>query len=204
MCILDWAVFMEPIILASGSLRRQDYFRLLGLPFSIMPPLIDESVDDIRDPQALAEELSLRKVKKIIELLKGRNPPWICGADTIISVDGDVYGKPEDRDDAQRMLQRLQGREHQVITGVALYSGKTETIDCRSVVSAVSFAPLSDTEIEWYLNTGEWQGVAGSYKIQGLAGCFVSGIRGSYSSIVGLPMHEFYVMLKENGYPYTD
>jgi septum formation protein len=194
---------MEPIILASGSLRRQEYFRLLGLPFSIMPPLIDEDPGDIRDPRKLAEDLSIRKVKKIIDLLKGRNPPWICGADTIISVDGDVYGKPKDREDAQRMLRRLQGREHQVITGVSLYNGGAETIDCRSVVSEVSFAPLTEAEIEWYLGTGEWQGVAGAYRIQGLAACFVSGVRGSPSSIVGLPMHEFYVMLKENGYPYA-
>jgi septum formation protein len=169
-----------------------------------MPPLIDESPGDITDPRQLAEEISIRKVKKIIELMKGRNPPWICGADTIISVDGDIYGKPKDREDAQRMLQKLQGREHQVVTGISLYSGKTESIDCRSVISAVSFGPLSYQEIEWYLNTGEWQGVAGAYKIQGLAGCFVSGIRGSPSSIVGLPLHEFYVMLKENGYPYGD
>jgi septum formation protein len=169
-----------------------------------MPPLIDESPGNITDPRTLAEELSVRKVKKIIELMKGRVPSWICGADTIISVDGNIYGKPLDRDDAQRMLQSLRDREHQVVTGVALYCGKTETIDCRSVVSAVSFAPFSESELEWYLNTGEWQGVAGAYKIQGLAGCFVSGVRGSPSSIVGLPMHEFYVMLKENGYPYGD
>jgi septum formation protein len=195
---------MEPIILASGSLRRQDYFRLLGLPFSIIPPHIDEDAGDIRDPQKLAEEMAARKVKKIIELMKGSNPPWICGADTVISVDGDIYGKPQDRDDALRMLNRLQGRDHQVITAVALYCGNSEIIDCRSVHSSVTFIPLSADEIEWYLETGEWQGVAGSYRIQGLASCFVSSISGSYSSIVGLPMHEFYVMLRSNKYPLGD
>jgi septum formation protein len=169
-----------------------------------MPPLIDESAGGITDPQRLAEDISVRKVKKIIDLMKGRLPLWICGADTIISVDGEIYGKPRDRDDAQRMLQKLRGREHQVVTGVALYCGRTGAIDCRSVVSSVSFAPFSDSELEWYLNTGEWQGVAGAYKIQGLAACFVSGVRGSPSSIAGLPMHEFYVMLRENGYPYGD
>ncbi|MFP3041913.1 Maf family protein [Treponema primitia] len=193
---------MEPIILASGSLRRQEFFRLLGLPFSIMPARIDEEDHGNLKPRELAEELAVRKVNNIIGLLSSRLPNWIFGADTLISVDGDVYGKPKDREDARKMLTKLQGRNHEVITAMALYSGKEKNIDCRSVVSSVTFAPIPSEDIEWYLNTGEWQGVAGSYKIQGLAGCFVSGINGSYSGIVGLPMHEFYVMLKENGYSY--
>ncbi|MDR1025163.1 MAG: Maf family protein [Treponema sp.] len=193
---------MEPIILASGSLRRQEYFRLMGLPFRIIPPRINEEAEGNEDPRNFAETLAIRKVQKIIEYLKGQNPPWICGADTLISVDGVVFGKVTTRDDAKRMIEALQGRSHQVITAVALYSGKTSAIDCRSVISEVVFCPLSDEQIEWYLDTGEWQGVAGSYRIQGLASCFVSGIRGSYSSIAGLPLHEFYVMLRDNGYPY--
>jgi septum formation protein len=193
---------MEPIILASGSLRRQEYFRLLGLPFSIMPAHIDEVEHAALPPRDLAEELAVRKVNSIVELLSGRLPGWIFGADTLISVDGEVYGKPADREDAQRMLNTLQGRSHEVITAMALYSGKAKIIDCRSVVSSVTFAPLSPEDIAWYLETGEWQGVAGAYKIQGLAGCFVAAIHGSYSGIVGLPLHEFYVMLKENGYSY--
>jgi septum formation protein len=193
---------MEPIILASGSLRRQEYFRLLGLPFSIMPSPADENFDPAVEPQVTAEELAVRKVNKIIELLEGRTPPWICGADTLVSVDGKVYGKPKDRDDAGRMLSTLQGRSHEVITAMALYNGKGKIMDCRSVTSIVSFAPLEADEIEWYLNTGEWQGVAGSYKIQGLAGCFITGIQGSFSAIVGLSLREIYAMLRDNGYPY--
>jgi septum formation protein len=192
---------MEPIILASGSLRRQEFFRLLGLPFSIMPPLIDETIVRGADPRKTAEDFAARKVKKVTEMMKGRIPAWICGADTIISVDGEIYGKPRDREDAGAMLSRLQGRDHEVITAVALKSREGEP-DCRSVVSFVSFARLSEREIEWYLNTGEWQGVAGSYRIQGLASCFITGIRGSPSAVVGLPMYEFYVMLRDNGYPY--
>jgi septum formation protein len=168
-----------------------------------MPPLIDEDPGDIRDPGELAKTMAVRKVKKIIELMNG-NPPWICGADTVIAVDGSIYGKPRDREDAHGMLSRLQGREHQVFTAVALYCGNNESIDCRLVQSFVTFAPLTEGEIEWYLDTGEWQGVAGSYRIQGLASCLVSAIKGSYSSIVGLPMHEFYVMLRANGYPFGE
>ena len=206
---------MEPIILASGSLRRQEYFRLLGLPYSIMPAQIDENAHESLPPRLLAEDLALRKVNSIVELLSGRRPNWIFAADTLISVDGEVFGKSADREDARRMLNTLQGRSHEVITAMALYCGKAKdqgsanqgsanlgSSDCRSVVSTVTFAPLSAEDIEWYLSTGEWQGAAGSYKIQGLAGCLVSEIRGSFSGIVGLPLHEFYVMLKENGYSY--
>ncbi|MDR0400397.1 MAG: Maf family protein [Treponema sp.] len=193
---------MEPIVLASGSKRRQEYFRLLGLPFSIIAPEIDENIKEGPEPRELAEELAIRKVRKVIGYLKSRNPPWICGADTLISMDDRVYGKAEDRDSAREMLKSLQGRAHQVVTAVALYSGKTNTVDCRSVLSEVIFSPLLDDQIEWYLDSGEWQGVAGAYRIQGLGSCFISGIRGSYSSIVGLPIHEFYVMLRDNGYAY--
>jgi septum formation protein len=197
---------MEPIILASGSLRRQEYFRLLGLPFSIMPARIDETLSGGRenapDPRFRAEELAARKINKIVDLLSGRLPGWIFAADTLISVDGEIYGKPADREDAQDMLNKLQGRTHEVITAMALYNGKEKVTDCRSAISEVTFAPLSREDIDWYLDTGEWQGVAGAYKIQGLASCFISHINGSYSGIVGLPLREFYVMLKENGYAY--
>jgi septum formation protein len=193
---------MESIILASGSLRRQEYFKLLGLPFSIMPSLVDENPGKITNPGELAGDLAVKKVKKVIETLKDRLPSWICGADTIISFGGEIYGKPKDREDAGNMIRRLSGQEHEVVTGLALYNGKTGTMDCRTVSSSVVFASITEGEIEWYLNTGEWQGVAGAYRIQGLASCFVSSIKGSFSAIVGLPIHEFYVMLRDNGYPY--
>lgn len=195
---------MDPIILASGSLRRQEYFRLLNLPYNIMPARIDEDYEEGVPPQKLAENMAVRKVNKILDLLKSKSPPWICGADTVVAVDGKIFGKPKDREDAHRMLSKIHGRSHEVITAVALFNGKGRTMDCRSVVSIVTFARLTEPEIEWYLNTGEWQGVAGGYKIQGLAGCYISNIKGSYSSIVGLPIREFYVMLRENGYPYGE
>jgi septum formation protein len=193
---------MDPIILASGSLRRQEYFRLMGLPFTIMPAKLDERPREGQAPREYSQEMAVRKINTIAEQLRGRIPRWICGADTVIAVDGKIFGKPSDRSDAKSMIERLSGREHDVITSIALYNGKTQNIDCRTVESAVTFAELSESEIEWYLNTGEWQGVAGSYKIQGLGGCFISSIRGSFSAIVGLPMHEFYSMLIDNGYQY--
>ena len=193
---------MESIILASGSPRRQEYFKLLGLPFSILPALIDESLTVESDPVKLTSDLAVRKVQEVIKIMEGRLPKWICGADTVISMGGTVFGKPSDREEASLMLGRLSGKQHNVTTSVALYNDREGTIDCRSAVCTVSFAPLTPGEIEWYLNTNEWQGVAGSYRIQGLAGCFITQIKGSPSTVAGLPLNDFYAMLRDNGYPY--
>jgi len=175
---------------------------MMGLPFNILPAMIDETPAPGVDSLALTKDLAIRKVQKAIEVMKGRLPKWICGADTVIAMDGEIFGKPANRQDAKEMLCRLSGREHEVVTSIALYNGQEGNIDCRSVVCSVSFAPFSEAEIEWYLNTSEWQGVAGGYRIQGLAACFIASIKGSPSAITGLPLRDFYVMLRENGYPY--
>jgi septum formation protein len=192
---------MESIILASGSPRRQEYFRLLGLPFTIEPAMIDESAVQSEEPRKLAGELARRKAMAVAERAKDRNPPWIFGADTIVVLDGEVFGKPHDRLDARRMLGRLAGREHEVITAMALYRGCTGKIDCRSVSARVVVAPLSAAEIEWYLDSGEWQGAAGAYRLQGLGGCFITSVAGPPSAVVGLPLRDFYALLRDNGYP---
>ena len=174
--------------------------RLLGLPFSVAPSMVDEDFDERAEPRAAVEELAVRKVKKTLETLK--DPLWVCGADTLIALDGRIYGKARDRDEAASMLRSFQGRTHQALSAVALYCGRNRRFDCRTSVSEVSFASLAEGEIQWYLDSGEWRDAAGAYKIQGLASCFISGIKGSYSSIVGLPLREFYAMLRDNGYPY--
>ena len=193
---------MEPIILASGSLKRQEYFKLLGLPFSILPAEIDESQTAQTNPRKLTGEFAVKKVQKVIEVMKDRLPRWICGADTIIALDGKIFGKPADREEAAAMLGELSGKQHKVVTSIALYNGREGKIDCRSADCTVTFAPLTAAEIEWYLDTNEWQGVAGAYRIQGLASCFISHIKGSPSTVAGLPLREFYVMLRDNGYLY--
>jgi septum formation protein len=170
-----------------------------------MPAQIDETLqagENAPSPRSWAEDLAVRKVKKIMGILASHLPGWIFGADTLISAGGEILGKPAGREDAQAMLGKLQGRSHEVITAMALYNGREKAIDCRSMVSEVTFAPLTGETIDWYLDTGEWQGVAGAYKIQGLASCLIDNITGSYSGIVGLPLREFYVMLDENGYVY--
>ena len=193
---------MESIILASGSPRRQEYFKLMGLPFSILPALIDESQVVETDPLKLTAELAVKKVQEVIKIMEGRLPKWICGADTVISMGGKIFGKPADREEAAQMLGGFSGKQHNVTTSTALYNGREGVIDCRSASCSVSFAPLSPAEIEWYLDTNEWQGVAGAYRIQGLASCLITQIKGSPSTVAGLPLHEFYAMLRDNGYPY--
>ena len=179
---------------------------MLGLPFTVLPAMIEEVPVEGLGPRQTAEDFAVKKTRRVIELAQnGADTPracWICGADTIVSLDGAIFGKPAGREDAKVTLGRLANREHAVISAVALYNGRKETIDCRSVSSAVTFAALSDAEIEWYLDTGEWQGVAGAYRIQGLAGCFISSVTGSPGAVAGLPLRELYGMLRDNGYPY--
>jgi septum formation protein len=164
--------------------------------------MIDETPEEGRAPRETAETFALQKTRKAAEQAGGNPPQWICGADTVVALDGAIFGKPRDRIDARRMLERLSGREHEVTSAVALYKGRTGTIDCRTVSCAVNFAALSAAEIAWYLDSGEWQGVAGAYRLQGLAACFITSVTGSPSAVVGLPLHEFYDMLRDNGYPY--
>jgi septum formation protein len=193
---------MEPIILASSSARRQDYFKLLGLPFSILPAKIDESLCKHKDPKKLTSELAVKKIENVLEEMRNRLPWWVFGADTVVAMEGKIFGKAQNRDDAASMLKELSGREHQVITSMALYNGKEKKTDCRTVSCTVVFDRMSQAEINWYLNTNEWQGVAGAYRIQGLASCFIKKIDGTLSAVAGLPLREFYVMLRDNGYPY--
>jgi len=193
---------MESIILASGSLRRQEYFKLLGLPFNTLVTYIDESQTKQTDPQKLTADLAVKKVKKAMEVMKDSLPKWICGADTVIALGKNIFGKPENLEEAAEMLKKLSGKQHVVVTSVALFNGRKKKIDCSSASCKVEFAPLSEEEINWYLNTNEWQGVAGAYRIQGLASCFITQIKGSPSTVMGLPLPEFYVMLRDNGYPY--
>ncbi|MCL2764133.1 MAG: Maf family protein [Treponema sp.] len=193
---------MESIILASASLRRQEYFKLMGLPFSVMPALIDESLCTHTDPLLLTRELAKRKVEKVIGEMKRIAPKWICGADTVIAIRGKIFGKAQNREDAADTLKKLSGHQHKVVTSVALFKGQEKKMDIRSSVCLVKFASLSDEEIEWYLDTNEWQGVAGAYRIQGLAKCLIEKIDGCISTVVGLPLREFYVMLRDNGYPF--
>jgi len=193
---------MDSITLASGSPRRKEFFKLLGIPFNAIPADIDESITANTDGKRFSSELALKKVEKVLSDTRANPPAWIFGADTVIEADNRIYGKAENRSEAAAMLRDLSGKRHQVITSMALYNRHENKTDCRSVSCGVIFSPLTDAEIEWYLDTNEWQGAAGAYRIQGIAACFIDRIEGSPSNVMGLPLRDFYVMLKDNGYDY--
>ncbi|MDR0644258.1 MAG: Maf family protein [Treponema sp.] len=184
---------MQVIILASASPQRQEYFKIMRLPFIVRPSFLEETYPEGLSPRQTAEWLAIQKI-----LAVAGDDTWVFGADTIISIDDFLFGKPKDRMDAKRMLSIMNGRPHQAITGIALMSDRR--LVSSSVESEVEFADISDAEMEWYLDSGDWKGTAGAYKIQGLAGCFISGAKGSFSNIVGLPMRETYRLLNEAGY----
>ena len=194
---------MEPIILASTSPRRQEILKNLNIPFSVMTPSYDELTIPGMSPPELAEYHSMKKVESVMRMQLNINTPWVLGADTLICIEDTIYGKPVNRDDAKRMLENLSGKTHEVITAISLFDSATKYISSKTSRSQVTFMKLDETQIENYLNTGEWQGVAGGYRIQGLASCFVSLIEGSYSGIVGLPIHELYAILREHGYAFV-
>ena len=196
---------MEPIILASSSQRRQEIFRQLGIPYMVVMPEIKEDYPTDMSLDKVPEYLASKKIEAAMKMLpQGQNVPWIFAADTLIIKDGKIYGKPESKDQAVEFLKELQNGTHTVITAIALFNGKINYLSTRTSTNKVTFAPITDKEIEWYIETGEWHGVAGAYRIQGMASCFISHIEGSQSSIIGLPIFEFYDILKEQGYSLID
>ncbi|MCR5495106.1 MAG: Maf family protein [Treponema sp.] len=192
---------MEPIILASSSPRRQEILKLLNIPFQVIMPSIDETVIQSIDTDDVAEFLAREKVTAVIHSLPAQQEiKWILGADTIIIKDGHCYGKPEDIEQAEFFLREFSGKTHEVITSIALYNGRNKTITTKKARTKVTFADLSEEEIQWYLDTGEWHGAAGGYRIQSLASCFIKKIEGSQSCVTGLPIFELFDILKEQGY----
>ncbi|MBQ3025590.1 MAG: septum formation protein Maf [Spirochaetaceae bacterium] len=196
---------MEPIILASSSQRRQEIFRQLGIPYMVVMPEIKEEYPTDLEFEKIPEYLASQKIKAAMKMLpQGQNVPWIFAADTLIFKGDKVYGKPETKEQAVEFLKELQDGTHTVITAIALFNGKINYLSTRTSINKVTFTPISDKEIEWYIETGEWHGVAGAYRIQGMASCFISHIEGTQSSIIGLPIFEFYDILKEQGYSLID
>jgi septum formation protein len=191
---------MEPIILASSSPRRQEILKMLKIPFRVIIPNIDETLSSAVELEQIPELLAREKVAAIIETLKGQEIPWVLGADTVILFDGKILGKPQDHEQAIEFLKMLQGKTHTVVTSIVLYNGHTHETSSKICKTQVTFNSMSDEEINWYVETGEWHGAAGGYRIQSLASCFISNIEGSYSGAVGLPIFELYDILKEQGY----
>ncbi len=191
---------METIILASGSPRRQDLLNRVRIPFKAFPPNIDESFTAIRSVEERVRRIALRKIETVVEMFKQESPRWLLGVDTLVEIEGEAIHKPAGIEQAEAILQRLSGKVHRVYTGIGLLPAKGESIDLRCVRTEVKFAPLSRQDIELYLESGEWSGVTGAYRIQERGAFFVEWIRGSYSNVVGLPLATFYGILKSNNY----
>jgi septum formation protein len=183
------------LILASASPRRRELLAGLGLRFTVRAAGVDETPRPGEAPAAYVLRLAREKAAAVA----GPNPELVLAADTSVVVDGEILGKPEDEEDTRRMLRRLSGREHEVLTGVALLeSGGSEAFHVE--ISCVRMAALSEDEIAWYAATGEPRDKAGAYAVQGLGALFVETVRGNYSNVVGLPIPAVYRLFAALGY----
>lgn len=211
------------LVLASASPRRRELLSQIGLEFTVMPSTKEENAKTTK-AGALVQELSRQKAVDIWEQLsggQGQNPDadqeqiseetqepnlngkrqpelLVIGADTVVCCEGKILGKPHSREAAAEMLTALQGRSHEVYTGVTLYS-QSETVtffEC----TQVEFYPMTEVEISEYIDSKEPMDKAGAYGIQGLGARFVKGIRGDYNNVVGLPVGRLYQELKSHGW----
>ena len=182
------------IILASASPRRRELLERVGVTgFTVRAPNVDESVEPGLSPADLVETLSLRKARAAA---KNFGPDdLMIAADTVVALDGAVLGKPRDEDDAFAMLSALSGRENRVYTGITVLQGDRAVTEHEA--TAVTFRELSPDEIWGYIATGEPLDKAGAYGIQGVGALLVSGIRGDYSNVMGLPVFRLGQILRE-------
>lgn len=184
---------MRRLILASSSPRRQELLTQIGVPFSVQVPAIDETPLVGEAPPAYVQRMAEEKALAVLAQQKG--DVCVLAADTSVIVDGLILGKPADAADAKAMLRRLSGREHQVLSAIAV--ADQNRLNSHVVSCKVAFRTLTDAEIEAYWLTGEPRDKAGSYAIQGLGAVFVQAIHGSYSAVVGLPLAETAALLGE-------
>ncbi|MDO5800056.1 MAG: Maf family protein [Eubacteriales bacterium] len=192
---------MRKIILASASPRRRELLANAGVIFQVCPGNSEEKITKEK-PEDIVKELSLQKAMAVASRFDMEEGTVILGADTIVSFDGRILGKPENEDAAVNTLTLLQGKTHQVYTGVTIMeqqkdaSWKTITF---SESTDVSFYPVSEDEIRRYVATGEPMDKAGSYGIQGGFGVYVKEIRGDYTNVVGLPVGRLFYESKKHG-----
>jgi septum formation protein len=174
------------LILASGSPQRRAILEQLGVAFRVVVPGVDELASG--DPEHVAVENARRKARAGAEQAALPEPAGevVLGVDTLVALDGRLYGKPGDRAHAGETLRALAGRRHQVLSGICVIDGDGERT--AAAATSVCFRPMSDAAIAWYLDTGEWQGRAGGYAIQGRGAAFVQSIDGDYLNVVGLPV----------------
>lgn len=194
---------MKKIILASNSPRRKEILSSLKLDFTVKAPNFDENSVKETEPKELCRKIAEGKglsvwnslKDSICEIRENTEDSIILAADTLVFAGDKVFGKPKDELEARNMLERLSGSRHSVITAIFCMDLATKKIAEQQVLSYVYFKAMNSKEIDFYLKTEEWKGVAGAYKIQERAAFFIEKIEGSYSNIVGLPIHELYEVL---------
>ena len=191
------------VILASGSPRRRELLEQIGIKFEVMVSEADENIP-VAEPWRLVEELSDRKATAVLHALEScdavavdkticdekREELLVIGADTVVSVDEMILGKPENMEHAKKMLRALAGRNHQVYTGVTLLHKSSEGLERKTFheVTKVAFFPMTEEEIDTYLVSENCMDKAGAYAIQGVCAKYIRGIEGDYNNVVGLPV----------------
>lgn len=195
-CIQAEGVDMRRIILASASPRRIEMLKALDLEFEIVPSDFDEVIVQ-KSPQELVNELAMGKAQEVAARIG--NDCVIIAADTIVYNDDEIFGKPKSRHDAFRMLEKLSGNTHSVLTGVCLIDTANGKMIVDHEETKVYFKNLTTDEIESYIASGETDDKAGAYAIQGLGSLFVKKIDGCYFNVVGLPIYKLNILLGEMG-----
>ena len=181
-----------PLVLASTSAQRRAILHQLGIPFEVVAP----SYEEHDPPEANAEELvtahALGKARSVLREAEGR---LVLGVDTTVVLGGRIYAKPAGAGDAERMLDELSGQTHAVVSGLCLATSTWEVVS--TVSTRVTFRRLTPRELAWYVATGEWEGRAGAYAIQGRGGALVERVEGDYLNVVGLPASLLVHLLSE-------
>jgi septum formation protein len=173
------------LILASGSPRRKALLEMLGIEVEVIPSGMDEDFRSDESPREHVLRLASEKAGNVADRFPER---WVIGADTVVVIDGEVLGKPENPGDARRMLSSLSGRFHRVLTGYAIIN-KGMGASARDVLETkVKVKHLGSGEMDWYIRTGEPFGKAGGYAAQGIGSFIIEEIKGSYTNVVGLPV----------------
>jgi nucleoside triphosphate pyrophosphatase len=185
------------IILASASPRRRELLAQIGVGVMAQSVDIDETQKHNESVMAYVQRLAMEKAQRGFDTIKNEKKLPVLGSDTIVEIDGLILGKPENRQQAKKMLQQLSAQKHTVHTSVAIVTEDKRFIDTSS--SQVLFKTLEDQEIDLYLATGEADDKAGSYAIQGIAAQFIKNINGSFSGVMGLPLFETAQLLKQCG-----
>lgn len=180
------------LVLASASPRRQELFSLVNIPFTVVRSEVEEI--HLENPSETVTVLALKKAEDVAKKVSENS--IVVGADTIVFLENEILGKPENEEEAKKMLKKLSGKTHTVFTGFAILHKAKKVVFCEKVQTEVKFKELSEVEINFYVQTGEPLDKAGAYGIQGIGSIFIEKINGCYFNVMGFPLNRFYEAMK--------